>query len=246
MLVPALVVLGFLSLLWSQRQLSLHPEASFYLLQSRAFELTIGVLLARLNWKPGLPAAQLLSSIGAALLIVGHVFCTATGHGFPGLAALVPCLGAALIIWSGQAGTVLSRILGIPPLVYVGKISYPLYLGTLAADRFRQDRISGSIGVVICAVCHRVLRLWRPRRSIMLVEKPIRTGRFTLAKASFLGTAASVSMVGDCRGALGERLRRSDRGPRAQQHVNFEHPNLKELFLQGRCFLDPEQDVFEL
>jgi peptidoglycan/LPS O-acetylase OafA/YrhL len=125
--VPVLAVLGLLSLLWSQGGLSCHPEASFYLLQSRAFELTIGVLLARLSGKLELRAAQLMSAIGAASLIAA-MFLYSDKTRFPGLAALVPCLGTALIIWSGQAGTVLSRILAVPPLVYVGKISYPLYL----------------------------------------------------------------------------------------------------------------------
>lgn len=244
-LLPALVMLGLLSLLWSQRQLSLHPEASFYLLQSRAFELTIGVLLARLNWKPGLPAAQLLSVVGAALLMVG-LFLYGDRTRFPGLAALVPCLGAALIIWSGQAGTVLSRILGIPPLVYVGKISYPLYLAHWPLIVFGKiampdaSELQFSLFVIAASFVAAVA-------TYHAVEKPIRTGRFTLAKASFLGGAASLSAAGAVVALLAGGFDGRP-GPRAQQHVNFEHPNLKDLFLQGRCFLDPDQDVsrFEL
>ena len=235
---PVIAVVGLLSLLWSQWQLLRHPEASFYLLQSRAFELTIGVLLARLNWKLESRAAQLLSAAGAALLIVA-IFFYSDQTRFPGLAALVPCIGTALIIWSGQAGTVLSRVLGLPPLVYIGKISYPLYLshwplivfGKIAMPEAPELHVSlfvvAASFVVAVAIYH-------------AVEKPIRTGGFTLAKASFLGSAASLLAAGAVVALLAGGFEGRSR-PQAQQLTNFEPPNLKELFLQGRCFLDPDQ-----
>ena len=48
---------------------------------------------------------------------------------FPGATALVPCLGAAFIIAAGQAGdSLVGRMLSLPPVVFVGLISYSLYL----------------------------------------------------------------------------------------------------------------------
>jgi hypothetical protein len=48
---------------------------------------------------------------------------------FPGLAALPPCLGAVLVIWSTDRGaSVLKRMLSLRPVVFVGLISYSLYL----------------------------------------------------------------------------------------------------------------------
>ena len=239
-LLPVLIVLGLLSLSWSQWRLSLQPEASFYLLQSRAFELTIGVLLARLNWKLESRAAQLFSVVGVALLIVAIFFYNDRTR-FPGLAALVPCLGAALIIWSGQAETALSRVLSFPTLVYVGKISYPLYLvhwplivfGKIAMPEAPELHFSlfvvAASFVAAVAIYH-------------TVERPIRTGSFTLVKASFLGAAASLSAVGAVVALLAGGFEGRS-GPRAQQLTNFEPPNLKELFLQGTCFLDPDQGI---
>ena len=46
---------------------------------------------------------------------------------FPGYAALLPCLGAALVIWSGS-GTAVARALSFRPMVFIGLISYSLYL----------------------------------------------------------------------------------------------------------------------
>src|SRR6185437_16922731 len=48
---------------------------------------------------------------------------------FPGLAALVPCLGSALIIGAGESGSSLvGTVLSWRPVVFVGLISYSLYL----------------------------------------------------------------------------------------------------------------------
>jgi peptidoglycan/LPS O-acetylase OafA/YrhL len=237
MLVPVLVALGLLSLLLSQRALRYNPEASFYLLHSRAFELTIGVLLARFSIKLTPAAGQGLSIAGGALLMAAMLFYSERTR-FPGLAALVPCLGTALIIWSGSATTV-SRMLSTPPAVYVGKISYPLYLvhwplivfGKIAMPdvstlHFSLFVVTGSF-IGAAAIYH-------------LVEKPVRSGAFTLAKVSFLASAGSLSATGAVAALMAGGF---EQRPWFQQNelTHFEAPNLKELFLQRTCFLDPDQ-----
>ena len=48
---------------------------------------------------------------------------------FPGLSAMVPVLGTTLIIYSGMVGkSLIGKVIGISPLVFIGKISYSLYL----------------------------------------------------------------------------------------------------------------------
>jgi hypothetical protein len=47
---------------------------------------------------------------------------------FPGLNALYPCVGAALIVWPRRAPCLIARSLGVLPLRTVGRISYSLYL----------------------------------------------------------------------------------------------------------------------
>lgn len=48
---------------------------------------------------------------------------------FPGLRGLAPCAGAALVIWSGSGGdTAVKRLLSLRPVVFLGLISYSLYL----------------------------------------------------------------------------------------------------------------------
>ena len=48
---------------------------------------------------------------------------------FPGLSALTPCVGSALIIGAGESGSsLIGKILSWRPIVFIGLISYSLYL----------------------------------------------------------------------------------------------------------------------
>ena len=82
-------------------------------------------------------ARELLAAFGLAL-IVWSVVTYSEALPFPGLNALVPCLGAALLIWlGGEQQTIVGRALSSPPLVFIGLLSYSIYLVALAAVRLR-------------------------------------------------------------------------------------------------------------
>src|SRR5215475_11985539 len=62
-------------------------------------------------------------------MILLAVFAYKHSTPFPGLAALLPCVGAALIIQAGEAGpTLIGKLLSWRPFVFIGLISYSLYL----------------------------------------------------------------------------------------------------------------------
>jgi peptidoglycan/LPS O-acetylase OafA/YrhL len=106
------------------------PKANFYLLPSRAWELLLGALLAAIAGMQATPAwlNETLAGIGISLILWSVFFYTSAMR-FPGLAALLPCLGAAFVIFSGGAKTTLvGRVLAWRPLVFIGLISYSLYL----------------------------------------------------------------------------------------------------------------------
>jgi len=105
-------------------------EATFYLAHTRAWELLLGTLLA-MDVFPGFSSAILrnLASLSGIVFILaaGAFFTTATP--FPGAAALLPCVGAALIIAAGKSGSSFVGIaLSTKPAVFIGMISYSLYL----------------------------------------------------------------------------------------------------------------------
>ena len=106
------------------------PTPTFYLLPTRAWELLLGALLAIQSGK--LPASGLAGETAGwtGLGLIGYaVFFFNQDLPFPGWAALAPCLGAALIIFSSaHQPSRVGRLLGTPPLVFIGLISYSLYL----------------------------------------------------------------------------------------------------------------------
>ena len=119
---------------------SLDPAATFYSPQTRFWELMCGGLLAwafvsRANGQvAGETAKQssgawenVLAWIGAALLVLGFSYVNATQE-FPGWRALFPVLGAVFLIAAGDKAWFNRHILSWKPLVWVGLISFPLYL----------------------------------------------------------------------------------------------------------------------
>jgi len=104
-------------------------EAAFYLAHTRAWELLLGTLIAMdLFTRISALWRNVAAFSGLALIFcAGYFFSAATP--FPGAAALSPCLGAALIIAAGRSGpSLVGQCLSFTPLVFVGMISYSLYL----------------------------------------------------------------------------------------------------------------------
>lgn len=115
-----------LSVLWSHA----HERLNFYLLPTRAWELLLGAGLALLRGKLGAGGAVREVAAGLGLGLIGYAlfFYDATTR-FPGLTAIPPCLGAALIIFSSEEKpSWLGRLLALKPVVFTGLISYSLYL----------------------------------------------------------------------------------------------------------------------
>lgn len=123
-----LIILAILlSVLISQKIATLSPSAAYFLLPFRAFELLIGACLVFIPLrKISTIESNLLSVIGLSLIII-PAFIFSDNTVFPGINALLPCLGTALIIYFCRAGIV-QKILSTEPMVFVGKISYPAYL----------------------------------------------------------------------------------------------------------------------
>ena len=102
--------------------------SAFYLLPARAWELLAGSLLA-LGAVPRVErrgTREALAWAGFALILL-PVFYYERSTVFPGLAALPPVLGAALLIHAGGK-TQVGRLLSLRPLVWIGLVSYSLYL----------------------------------------------------------------------------------------------------------------------
>jgi peptidoglycan/LPS O-acetylase OafA/YrhL len=105
-----------------------HPSATFYLLPTRAWELGVGALLAILffNKKLKFNNNSAITAIGFSAVILSYFFSSKDGIS-PFL--IIPVCGAALIIAFGRDdGNIIKMILSASPVIYIGKISYSLYL----------------------------------------------------------------------------------------------------------------------
>jgi peptidoglycan/LPS O-acetylase OafA/YrhL len=125
-----LVCIASISFAYSVWQVNIEPESTFYLLPTRAWELLMGSILAVAN----LPLIRDkfiifgLSLLGLGLVVIPMFIYDATTV-FPGLTALYPCLGAAILIHAGSAKAgIVSRSLSIFPLRTIGLMSYSIYL----------------------------------------------------------------------------------------------------------------------
>jgi len=104
------------------------PSIAFFLLPFRAFEFGLGAILVwaeRGRFKNAF-LRELCVALGLGLIGYSVLFFDAETP-FPGLAALVPCVGTSLVIYAGET-RFLSRILSNPLAVAMGLISYSLYL----------------------------------------------------------------------------------------------------------------------
>jgi len=126
--VVTLTAAAFLA--WSIIEVRIDQAAAFYLPFSRAWELLFGAMLTlrvfpvprSRAWRECLAVLGCMG-IGAAIL----AFSDSTR--FPGENSILPCAAAGAIILAGQDGSpVTNRILSWKPLVFIGLISYSLYL----------------------------------------------------------------------------------------------------------------------
>jgi peptidoglycan/LPS O-acetylase OafA/YrhL len=108
------------------------PAVAFFSLPTRAWQLAVGGLIALTvgHWQR-LPArvAAVAGWVGIGMVLLGCVWFTPTTP-FPGVAALLPTVGATLLIGAGCTNPVqgCGRILGLPPMRAIGRISYSWYL----------------------------------------------------------------------------------------------------------------------
>lgn len=197
-LVAALAVVSFGLSVWGVNRF---PSAAFYLASYRTWELMLGAILAlgvfpppKSRWTGEAISLAGLAAVGFAVI----AFSAATP--FPGITALFPCLGAAALIHAGgneRSGT--RRVLSSRPFVFVGLISYSLYLWHLPIHVFSKylfDGARGSVQTVSLIALSFVLAVlsWR------FVETPFRRrevfSRRTIFRLAGAAMAATLIVSG--------------------------------------------------
>jgi peptidoglycan/LPS O-acetylase OafA/YrhL len=198
-LLQVMLVLVCLSLAGSVAGMWLFPSANFYLPFTRAWELGAGALLAldALPMQLGPRLRNVLSALGM-LLIVGSVLLIGPDLPFPGLLAVPPCLGTVLIILAGRDGdSHLGRLLSLRPVVFMGLISYSLYLWHWPITVFQKNYgllvsgLSDARSKIVIILVSLLLAAF----SWKFIEQPFRTGQLRPSNRRLLQIAAAAMSV---------------------------------------------------
>lgn len=186
-LAVSLTVLAVISLIAAEWTVRRSPDAAFFLLPFRAWELFVGAISALLPLrKNALAAAFGLGLILVTMVLYGHE------TRFPGLAALPPVLGTALVL-STSRGTWVARLLSAPLLVAIGLISYSVYLWHQPLFAFARLATPGAPGNgVMLGLC--VLSLALGWLSWRFVEQPFR-GRAPVLPRRLMLLGSSVATL---------------------------------------------------
>jgi peptidoglycan/LPS O-acetylase OafA/YrhL len=238
----AMAVLSFVSSVIGAYE---YPSSTFYLAPTRAWELLLGTILS-LKILPEISGAlrRNISTITGTALILVPAALYSSSTPFPGLAALAPCMGAALIIAGGETGrSVVGRVLSSPPAVFIGLISYSLYLwhwpiivfqkiGTVLINGV-SDRIGGLVAFAVSLLVATLS--WK------FVELPFRNGRLKLAGARLFNTAfaSSLGVAGFAVWMLVSHGLPGRFPAEAVRVASYLQYGTKEEFREGTCFILP-------
>jgi peptidoglycan/LPS O-acetylase OafA/YrhL len=190
-----------------------HPDAAFYSPLSRFWELMLGGVLAYLvrqktHWLSGFRGQR----CAVGLLLIGlSVFILNRATAFPGFWALLPTLGAFLVISAGSYNWISRYVLGNPVMVGVGLISYPIYLWhwpILVFAKIVKGRLltPGDRAMVIIASVALAFLTYR------FIERPLRRSPDVRAPAGLLAATATLGVIGLAilNGNVLSRLRNED------------------------------------
>lgn len=189
------------SMLWNLYDAQHHPSRDFYSPLSRFWELLSGAALAywihsgasgRLPKWAG--SNETRGNLGLLLLLAGITLIDSS-RAFPGIWALLPVLGAALTI-SAAGGSWWSRLLSQRWAVWIGTISYPLYLWHWPVLSYLRI-VEGATPAPELRAAGALVSILLALATYTWVEKPIRFGMPMRFKTAVLTAAmAGVGLAG--------------------------------------------------
>jgi peptidoglycan/LPS O-acetylase OafA/YrhL len=222
------------------------PSTTFYWPHTRAWELLIGAILA-LKSCPQIrrPATRQIAGLVGLVSIGAPLFLYSPITPFPGIAALPPCLGTALIIAAGRSGpNVAGRVLSLKPVRFIGLISYSLYLWHWPVIVFHQLGLTLINGLgkhptelLLFGVSFLLAVLsWR------FVEVPFRDGPLRVARLA-LFTGAAIAFGTACiasAGIVASQGLPSRFSPEARKvawFLEYDQHESGEQYRNGQCFI---------
>jgi hypothetical protein len=177
------------------------PAMAFFSLPTRAWQLAIGGLVALTagRWRELRPRVAVITGWTGLGLIVLACTCLSGTTLYPGIAALLPTLGTALVIGAGTATPAqgCGRLLGTPPMRAIGRISYSWYLWHWPVLIFAPLIVGHPLGL-IARLTAALLSAGLAVLTLRWLENPLRFAtalRNSPGRSLALGAAATVIAV---------------------------------------------------
>lgn len=192
------------SLVWSVVATQASPASAFFVTPTRLWELGVGGLIAiGAGLAPRIPplVARVIGVLGLVTVVASALFLDHTVP-WPGAAALLPVLGTGAVLLAGTAHLDSApRVLGLRPAVWIGGLSYSLYLWhwplLIAAENVLGE-LTTLEGLAVVAVS--VVPAWL---SLRFVENPVRfSARLARSDRATLVTGAGLTACGVVVGLL--------------------------------------------
>ena len=212
-LAGCLTIITIVSLVFSYRLTRDMPEQAYFVTTTRVWEMSLGGLAAMASpiidravrtrgW--GEPAVSRVAAIagvaGLFAIALGATWFDETTP-YPGLAALLPTLGASMMLVAMPhcATSLLSRLLAAEPMQWIGARSYSIYLWHWPA-LWLATAIEGSLTTPV-ALAVVAVSILPAMASYALIEQPARSATFLIARpirgiALTAGTAVAGYAIG--------------------------------------------------
>ena len=143
-----IAIAGIASVIAGELFLSSNPIAVFYLTPFRLSEFAVGAILALAMVNPPPSSWRSEAAMTAGLLLTAYaIFAFSAETRFPGLLALVPAIGTGLMIFGSHARFAAS-LFRTKPVIYLGQISYSLYLVHWPIIVFAKYGVDGELMLV--------------------------------------------------------------------------------------------------
>jgi len=162
---------------------------------TRAWELGLGAMAAHVSAFHRPRPRPLLALAGVGMILLAYLF-QSKASAYPASPALLPTMGAALILVFGQAGAGVGRLLAARPLVWIGLISYSAYLWHQPLFALARTSRTDPPGWAMMAGLG-LLTLLLAWATWALVEQPFRRtqGRWLPRRGPLLGAALAASLA---------------------------------------------------
>ena len=201
---PIMIMLALASFVLNLVWMNSHPIGNFYAPLTRFWEILAGVILFLAIRKSGEPRENggnskvwklitnpcFRSFLGLVVLIAAVVV-VSEAQPYPGIQALLPVLAAILLISAGESTFLNREILSARPLVWLGLISFPLYLWHWPVLSFSRIILGQDppLWAKVTLIALAIALSWATYR---WVEKPIRHLRISKRLVTVVTSASAI------------------------------------------------------